>query len=103
MKFLIPFVLLMGTLIGCATEVQYLNLREDVIALQEQSETYRAAFLFLAEEMDKRDEAINGLASNDDAVKEILTIARDLIEALNERQKIFDERQRLIMKELELE
>ena len=103
MKLFIPFVLLMGLLIGCATDLQVANLEHDVAILQEQSETYRAAFLFLADEMDKRDEAINGLAGNDDAIKEILTIARDLIEAMNERQKIFDDRQRLIMKELGLE
>ena len=92
-KFLIPFVLLIGTLIGCGATIQE----------KEQLAAHQYAILILAERVDEHSEALNGLASNDDAVKEILTIAKDLIEAMNERQKILDERQRIIMKELGLE
>ena len=99
MKFLIPFVLLMGILIGCAGQYPY----DISYERQEQLDAYEKAILILAEQVDEHSEAINGLASNDEAVKEILTIAKELLENMNERQKILDNRQKLIMKELGLE
>ena len=68
-----------------------LKLQEDVALLQEQSETYRAAFVFLAEEMDKHVEALEILANNDLATKRILESALKLFEEMNERDKLIIE------------
>ena len=109
MKFLIAFILLIGALIGCAPQLNDLESRissieskfiepgvlkaklKKIDELEAESEAYRKAFLFIAEEMDKQQEAIKGLYENDDAIKEILTIARDLIELLDHRQDLHEE------------
>lgn len=130
-KFLIPFILLMGTITGCAFQYQVddhesrlialesqldyhydtvhdlleikikeledlkaIKDRKDILELQKQSESYRKAFLFLAEEMDKHVVAIESLFKNDEAAKEILETALELFEKM-------DERDRLIIEELE--
>ena len=148
MKFLIPFVLLMGMITGCAfqyqvddhesrlialetqaddyesrlisleSEIDYhsdtvhhlhtriteleaeieelQNLKEikdrkAILELQEQSESYQKAFLFLAEEMDKHVVAIEALFKNDEATKTILESALKLFERMDERDKLIIE------------
>ena len=65
--------------------------RKDILELQEQSESYRKAFLFLADEMDKHVVAIESLFKNDEAAKQILETALELFEKLDQRDKLIIE------------
>ena len=68
-----------------------LKLHEsDLDELKDFSERVKTGLVMMAGEIDKHAEAIEGLAGNDDNIKTILEIAKDIIDAINERQKILE-------------
>ena len=68
-----------------------LKLHEsDLNELKDFKERATTGLIMAAGEIDKHAEAIEGLAHNDDNIKTILEIAKDIIDAINERQKILE-------------
>lgn len=79
------------------------DLEARVTEIETFSERFKTGLVMIAGEIDKHAEAIEGLMHNDDNIKTILEIAKDIIDAINERQKIFEDWLHEIRDKLDLE